>query len=71
MSLLCHIITSFCCIVTEEMTIIISYKYADCYGAVHLLRVKSFLAAETVNTSCASNYTCLFRESGIFLYLED
>lgn len=46
MSLLCHIITSFCCIVTEEMTIIISYKYADCYGAVHLLGVKSFLAAE-------------------------
>lgn len=32
---------------------------------------KVFLLQRTVNTSCASNYTCLFRESVIFLYLED
>lgn len=45
MSHLCHIITSFCCMVTEGMTIIISHKYTDCCGAVQLLGVKSSLAA--------------------------
>lgn len=71
MSLLCHIITGFCCIVTEGMTIIIPDKYTDCHGAVHLLGVKVFLLQRTVNTSCASNYMCLLREGGIFLVLED
>lgn len=71
MSLLCHIITSFCFIVTEEMTIIISDKYTDCHEAVNLLGDKVFLLQRTVNTSCVSNYMRLLREGGIFLLLED
>lgn len=71
MALLCHIITSFCFRVTEEMTIIVSDKYTDCHGAINLLGDKVFLLQRTVNTSCVSNYTCLLGEGGIFLFLDD
>lgn len=52
------------------MAIIISDKYTDCHGAVHLLGDQVLLLQRAVNITCASNYTCLLREGGIFLSLQ-